>query len=1099
MKSGGLILLVALFLFISIAPFTVLADVYCDDCSDCNNQLEVAGAGERIILRFDASASGDCIIHDTGLDGLIFDCDGKKITGGGTGIGILTSKTLQIKNCIVTGFIEGIRLAGGSYGSTVKDSNVSYNNVGIYAVSYNSNIKNNFIINNDEGIRIYDGRTGANIYNNYFDNTKNVFFEGTPGANKWNTTKTPGTNIIGGPYIGGNYWSDYVLTTDNDDDGIGDTTYTVNVSGTTTNEDLLPLVYDTFSPIVSYVEPTPANGETRYSGSITVRIQSNENLSECTFNWYNGSWTYNVYVPGTDKKVCEYTLFTDNDDTTHYFSVEAKDTDDNTKTTDQRSISFDFSGLTLSFVSPTPQNNNYSKSGSYTINASASGNVLTSCNLTWNGVNETATVSPSGLFCYKTMSGLTDGAYTFRMYATDTSGRKASTTTRTATVDTILNIAYDPVTLVNDSVTGNDWVYVKVNSDIPLSECKLMFDGINETMSLSGTSCFKNRTGLEDMTDYTFKVYVTDVTGKQNSTKTRTFSVDTTGPAIEVHNVTPVNPAVGGNITLNMSASDDDGVDEVWVIITKPDDTTERIDMVIGQTKKYLITVAGTYTITFYANDTSGSTSSVSHVINANPIVHFSSTIGFGNETSPVSMKLYLPGTSTLTNSYTASNGVFTNKDIVDGVYDIQFQTFGDTILLKLSGVNISSNNARTLKLDHVTPAAYGFAYTYAVENPYTISSAIIRIYYDEDDDAFTSEVGLELFKCAQWNFTGRACTGSWNKINSTLSTSGDYLEAVVTSFSGFSVKQGPYCGDGVCGSDETPSSCSNDCTCSPEDTRPCRVAHSGVCAEGTETCTSQGQWSGCPSAGTETCNGLDDDCDGTTDNVGGKTSILATKCGCYGGEYATPETCNGIDDDCDGKIDDGSDCCNPGDRKDCGTSSTLGICKPGTATCVNGIWGDCVGAVTPMSETCGNNLDDDCDGQIDDGCATYSLCSEGRVSASCICGGEVTNYGYCCGGITYVDGCPSGSGWWILVAIGVVVLIVLYVLVTYFKSQGKDLTWESLKGKYTPSGSKEPEYGGNLSSEKEMEKFESGKENLKEQPDVFDELKKKDKGKSKK
>jgi hypothetical protein len=155
---------------------------------------------------------------------------------------------------------------------------------------------------------------------------------------------------------------------------------------------------------------------------------------------------------------------------------------------------------------------------------------------------------------------------------------------------------------------------------------------------------------------------------------------------------------------------------------------------------------------------------------------------------------------------------------------------------------------------------------------------------------------------------------------------------------------------------------------------------------------------------------------------------------------------------------------------------------------------GSCVGAVTPISETCGNGLDDDCDGVTDNGCATYSVCDEGLISSSCICGGEVTDYGYCCGGEVYVDGCPSGSGWWILVAIGMVVLILLYVLVTYFKTQGKDLTWESLRGKYAASAKKEPEYGDKLSSEEEMESFESGKENLGEQPDVFDELKKKKK-----
>jgi len=75
------------------------------------------------------------------------------------------------------------------------------------------------------------------IYNNYLDNANNAYDD---GANDWNTTKN-GTNIIGGPYLGGNYWSDFDEASegcnDPNSDGICDSNYTL-ASG---NVDYLPL------------------------------------------------------------------------------------------------------------------------------------------------------------------------------------------------------------------------------------------------------------------------------------------------------------------------------------------------------------------------------------------------------------------------------------------------------------------------------------------------------------------------------------------------------------------------------------------------------------------------------------------------------------------------------------------------------------------------------------------------------------------------------------------------------------------------------------------------------------------------------------------
>ena len=115
---------------------------------------------------------------------------------------------------------------------------------GINIVSSGSNtIKDNTADNNsDYGIYLYSADNNS-IYNNHFNNTYNVRFEGTFYTNDWNTTKTSGTNIIGGPYLGGNYWAHpngtgySQICTDTDKDGFCDSPYAI----ATNNTDYLPL------------------------------------------------------------------------------------------------------------------------------------------------------------------------------------------------------------------------------------------------------------------------------------------------------------------------------------------------------------------------------------------------------------------------------------------------------------------------------------------------------------------------------------------------------------------------------------------------------------------------------------------------------------------------------------------------------------------------------------------------------------------------------------------------------------------------------------------------------------------------------------------
>jgi len=123
------------------------------------------------------------------------------------------------------------------FDARVYNNTISNSSKGIYLREEcrNNELFNNSISSSNESGILLDYSTDNRIYNNYFNNTVNVKAENSEG-NTWNTTKIKEENIVGGPYLGGNFWADLNGTgfsqtaEDSDSDGICDLAYNVNGS-----------------------------------------------------------------------------------------------------------------------------------------------------------------------------------------------------------------------------------------------------------------------------------------------------------------------------------------------------------------------------------------------------------------------------------------------------------------------------------------------------------------------------------------------------------------------------------------------------------------------------------------------------------------------------------------------------------------------------------------------------------------------------------------------------------------------------------------------------------------------------------------------------
>lgn len=307
------LLLFGTILIVSIAIMgNIRATTYeCDSCSSCNYEVENnVQTGDMLLLNTSITAdTNDCILIESPSN-FVIDCNGYYIDGDGIyGNAIRTNgvHNITFNNCIIKGYNTGDQAISignvADYGFVV-DNLTAFDNDGdcVVSVDYGDLVLKNSVITSDSGYSgLCSGGSGnTTLYNNIlnnayldyggvvflYNNYLNISFLTFDDNISLNTTKTLGTNIIGGLYLGGNYWTNSEGTgysdicSNENNDSFCDVSYFIE--STVNNTDYLPLTLNF---------PTPT--------TIQVTINQPQNIS-----YYEGNLAYNATTNITANSIC---------------------------------------------------------------------------------------------------------------------------------------------------------------------------------------------------------------------------------------------------------------------------------------------------------------------------------------------------------------------------------------------------------------------------------------------------------------------------------------------------------------------------------------------------------------------------------------------------------------------------------------------------------------------------------------------------------------------------------------------------------------------------------------------------------------------------
>lgn len=304
----------------------------CIDMDNTNNNITFNCYG-NILDGIDSGSSGSRGFYLHGnpppADNVIKNC---VMTDWYDAIYIDRATRTIIENATITSNVQhGIYHGGTGSGDIYRNSVISNN---AYAVEFqntgNCVVENNTMTGNTHAIHLFwdanninitrNNITGSSqtgiwldeqfgsaspydnlIWDNYIDNPSatngNVRNEAIE-PNYFNVTLQAGTNIIGGSWIGGNYWGDY-SGWDTSGNGVGETAYLIDNAtvGAVDGYDYLPITdrQDLYPPELTITLPT---NTTYIVVDIDLNYTATDNVSGVDSCWYSVNGSANTTISG---------------------------------------------------------------------------------------------------------------------------------------------------------------------------------------------------------------------------------------------------------------------------------------------------------------------------------------------------------------------------------------------------------------------------------------------------------------------------------------------------------------------------------------------------------------------------------------------------------------------------------------------------------------------------------------------------------------------------------------------------------------------------------------------------------------------------------